>query len=106
MEEEGQQGLKTDIVRLLDQILRSPQSEPSKPPAVTDAALLMAADGYGIGKVVGVQEGIEIVIRTSDTQKSFLFPKEPVPEELAAEAERRFHQVSTERDMQHDEKDH
>lgn len=104
--QEGQQGLKTDIVRLLDQILRSPQSEPSKPPAVTDAALLMAADGYGIGKVVGVQEGIEIVIRTSDTQKSFLFPKEPVPEELAAEAERRFHQVSTERDMQHDEKDH
>lgn len=104
--QEGQQGLKTDIVRLLDQILRSPQSKPSKPPAVTDAALLMAADGYGIGKVVGVQEGIEIVIRTSDTQKSFLFPKEPVPEELAAEAERRFHQVSTERDMQHDEKDH
>lgn len=103
--QEGQQGLKTEIVRLLDQILRDPEVKPSKPPAVTDAALLMAADGYGIGKVVGIQEGVEIVIRTSDTQKSFLFSKEPVLEELAAEADKRFRQVSAERAMQHDEKD-
>lgn len=103
--QEGQQGLKTEIVRLLDQILKNPQAEPSKPPAATDAALLMAADGYGVGKVVGTQEGNEIVIRTSDTQKSFLFSKDPIPEELAAEAHKRFHQVSNERGMKHDEKD-
>ena len=66
----------------------------------------MAADGYGVGKVVGIQEGNEIAIRTSDTQKSSLFSKEPVPEDLAAEAEKRFRQVSIERNMQHDEKDH
>lgn len=104
--QEGQQGLKTEIVRLLDQILKDPQIEPSKSPDITDAALLMAADGYGVGKVVGIQESNEIVIRTSDTQKSFLFAKEPVPEDLAAETEKRFSQVSIERNMQHDEKDH
>ena len=104
--QQGQQGLKTEIVHLLDQILKDPQIEPSKSPDITDAALLMAADGYGVGKVVGIQEGNEIVIRTSDTQKSFLFPKEPVPEDLAAETEKRFRQVSIERNMQHDEKDH
>lgn len=103
--QEGQQGLKTEIVSLLDQILKNPQIEPSKAPDITDAALLMAADGYGVGKVVGIQEGSEIVIRTSDTQKSFLFSKEPVPEDLAAETEKRFRQISIERNMRHDEKD-
>jgi hypothetical protein len=104
--QEGQQGLKTDIVRFLDQILKDPNSEPPSPPALTDAALLMAADGYGLGKVTGIQGGSEIVIRTSDTQKSFLYATEPVPEDLAGEAAKRFEQVSTERNMKHDEEDH
>lgn len=104
--QEGQQGLKTEIVRFLDQILKDPKSEPSAPPAVTDAALLMAADGYGTGKVTGIQDGSEIVIRTSDTQKSFLYAKEPVPEDLAAEAANRFQQVSVERNMTHDDESH
>lgn len=104
--QEGQQGLKTEIVQYLDQILKDPQSRPAKPPAVTDAALLMAADGYGAGKVAGIQDDTEIVIRTSDTQKSFLFAKEPVPEELAEEASKRFQQISVERNMKHDEEGH
>ena len=53
---------------------------------ITDAAMLMAADGYGHGKIIGEQNGEEVVIRTSDTHKSFLFAKEPDPSELAEAA--------------------
>lgn len=94
-------GLNTRIVVLIKAILQNPQFQPTEPVDVTDAAILMAADGYGKGKVVGEQEGEEIVVRTSDTQKSFLFAKEPVAQELAEEAETHFARVSDERDMTH-----
>jgi hypothetical protein len=38
-----------------------------------------------MGKVTGHDGKEEVVIRTSDTQKSFLFSKEPDPRELAEE---------------------
>ena len=63
--------------------------------------ILMAADGYGKGKVIGFHQGSEIVIRTSDTQKSFLLRKEPSPEELAKIAHDHFKKISDERKMEH-----
>jgi hypothetical protein len=61
----------------------------------------MAADGYGIGKVVGEQKGEEVIIRTSDTHKSFLHPKDPDPAELAKAAAKLFKAISDERHMEH-----
>lgn len=95
------EGLSTAITHLVTNILQNPAFEPDGEIAIADAAMLMAADGYGAGRVVGVHEGEDIVIRTSDTQKSFLFSKEPRPEELAIEADRHFQRVSVERDMKH-----
>lgn len=100
VQEQGS-GLSTSIKVLVSSILRSPEYEPNGVVAIADAAMLMAADGYGSGRVVGEREGEEIVIRTSDTQKSFLFSKEPAPDDLARETDKHFQRVSTERDMKH-----
>lgn len=98
---EDSDGLKTKITALLLGILENPDYQPDEQPDITDAAILMAADGYGMGKVTGIQNGEEIIIRTSDTQKSFLFGKEPNREELAKEAYKHFKRITEERDMRH-----
>lgn len=94
-------GLKSKIIELMDRIMESPEYEPDEAPAIGDAAILMAADGYGRGKVVGIEKGEEVIIKTSDTQKSFLHDKEPIPSELAVKTEVQFKKVSSERDMKH-----
>lgn len=94
-------GIKTKIIELMDRIIKSPKYEPEEAPAIGDAAILMAADGYGKGKVVGMENGDEVVISTSDTQKSFLHSKEPIPHELALKAKIQFVETSNERDMTH-----
>lgn len=81
--------------------MKSRDYEPEEAPAISDAAILMAADGYGRGKVVGFEDGDEVVIRTSDTRKSFLHDKEPTANELAVKAKSQFDKISNERDMRH-----
>lgn len=94
-------GLSSKLAELIQNILENPLYEPSKPPDITDAAMLMAADGYGSGKAVGTEEGHEVVIRTSESQKSFLFDKEPQPDALAEVTYEHFRRVSAERNMKH-----
>ena len=98
---ENPKGLATRLATLIAGILENPQYEPVAEPDITDAAMLMAADGYGSGKAVGFEGDQEVVIRTSETQKSFLFEKEPKPELLAAAARVHFERISKERDMSH-----
>ena len=95
------QGLATQLANLIARILENSKYQPNTPPDITDAAMLMAADGYGTGKAIGYEGDHEVVIRTSETQKSFLFDKEPRPESLAATARLQFERVSSERDMKH-----
>jgi len=94
-------GLKSKVIELMDRILANPDYQPEKVPGIADAAILMAADGYGRGKVVGVEDGEEVVVKTSDTQKSFLHAKDPVPLELAGKAFSYFEKITKERDMRH-----
>lgn len=94
-------GLTSMLTELIQNILENPEYEPSVSPDITDAAMLMAADGYGSGKAVGTEDGYEVVVRTSESQKSFLFDKEPEPESLAEITSEHFRRVSTERDMKH-----
>ncbi len=98
--EEGK-GIKTNIINLMVGIMENPQYVPEEEADITDAALLMSADGYGRGKVVGESDGAEVIIRTTETQKSFLHTKEPDPEEFAKESEQHFKKISKERDMDH-----
>ncbi|MCP5560804.1 MAG: hypothetical protein H7A55_23930 [Verrucomicrobiaceae bacterium] len=95
-------GIATNLVALMTGLLRNPDFEPASVPDITDAALLMAADGYGQGKVTGMRrDREEVLIRTSDTHRSFLDAKEPNPDALAEHAHRQLKSVSTERDMHH-----
>jgi hypothetical protein len=98
------EGIKTKLKALMQELLAATaRGAPAehRPVDITDAALLMAADGYGKGKVIGVHRGEEVVIRTSDTHKSFLHPKEPAPAELARAAGEFFQAISEERHMEH-----
>lgn len=94
-------GLSTQLLALIQNILENPKYEPKEVPDITDAAMLMAADGYGSGKAAGTEGDHHVVVRTSESQKSFLFEKEPEAEALASAAIGQFEQVSTERDMKH-----
>jgi hypothetical protein len=68
---------------------------------LTDAAVLMAADGYGSGKVTGYGKDIEMVVLTAQNQLSFLFAKQPAAEALASEALKRFTRESERRGLMH-----
>ena len=94
-------GLSTQLLVLIQNILENPKYEPESEPDITDAAMLMAADGYGNGKAVGMEGEHEVVVRTSESQKSFLFEKEPRAAGLAAVAQQQFARVNVERDMGH-----
>ncbi|MFA5170980.1 MAG: hypothetical protein WC426_05385 [Sulfuriferula sp.] len=98
---EKPEGISTNIVILIQQILENPKFEPDMEPDITDAALLMAADGYGSGKATGVEDGQDVVVRTSESQKSFLHSKEPIPDALAQAARIQFAKISEERNMDH-----
>jgi hypothetical protein len=94
-------GISTRVAQLVREIMANPNYEPNFDPDITDAAVLMAADGYGSGRITGYEGETEVVIRTSDSQKSFLFNKEPIVRELVQEVEIQFRRVSIERDMDH-----
>lgn len=93
--------LQTHIAGILDHENTAKKYEPEKPPAIGDAAVLMAADGYGSGKVVGEQDGAEVVLRTSEAIKHFTHDKEPTPESLYEKALEAFESVKKERRMKH-----
>jgi hypothetical protein len=94
-------GINSRIQDLMANLLQDNQYSPNKLPSLTDAALLMAADGYGNGKVTGLIEGERKIVRTSETKLSFRFTKEPDPQELANKAWKEFEKINKERDMEH-----
>lgn len=99
--ESSNKGLKTRLKELIRGILKSNSWEPAKKAGLTDAAMLMAADGYGVGSATGTENGEEVTVKTSKSRKTFLFSKTPDPEQLASKARKIFAQVSKERDMRH-----
>ena len=74
----------------------------TQPLPLMDAAMLMATDGYGRGQIIGEDEdSTQVIIRTADTQKSFLFAKEPEVAALATKVYAQLHEISKERNMKH-----
>jgi hypothetical protein len=94
-------GLSTQLIVLIQNILENPNYVPESEPDITDAAMLMAADGYGSGKAIGTEGEHDVIVRTSESQKSFLFDKEPRAEMLATVARAQFERVNHERDTKH-----
>lgn len=95
-------GLKSTIKDIISLISKNKILEANEAYSITDAAILMATDGYGKGAVSGVNSyGKEIVVRTLDAQKSFLFPKNPDVQVLAEEVYQILNNLVLERRMQH-----
>lgn len=91
--------IKTKIINYLLNLL-SENSNKDESPDIADAAILMAIDGYGKGKIIGKENKATIEIRTSETQKSFLFDKEPNHFDLYNETILHFKKINKERKME------
>lgn len=98
------QRLNTDIPELVSSVASQTEAEafiPSFEVSIGDAAILMAADGYGIGKIRGIRQDEVVVIRTDETTLSFEFDADPPHEELYLKALSVFEGVQAQRHMEH-----
>ena len=95
-------GLKTNIKSVFNAISNNTIDEIANPNlSLIDSALLMAADGYGKGKIVGIENRKTIVIKTGENQKNFLFDKAPDHQRIAEETLDVLRSISNERRMEH-----
>lgn len=101
-ESEDKNGLNTDLKKIIEHVNENKIKDLNINVRLTDAAILMAADGYGKGEVIGEDTNQEYIeIKTEDSQKSFLFDKNPLPENLVLRARSEFEKISIEREMEH-----
>lgn len=91
--------LPTHVRKVADQTIDAPYRVKALP--MGDAAILMAADGYGTGLVKGKQGDEMVVIKTSETIRNFTFDKEPDPRNLYKMALRILESIKEERHMDH-----
>jgi hypothetical protein len=95
--------LETELPEHVEGIVMQTEDNPytPEPLPIGDAAILMAADGYGSGYVKGKQGEEIVIIRTSETVRNFQFSREPEPEELYRRAAQIFRKIQEERHMEH-----
>lgn len=97
-------GIKTELPTILEGIQEEGALDVATP-GIVDAAILMAADGYGRGKISGMTgEHKHVIVETNEVRKSFLFAKEPTPHELAMRVYEVLREISIERKMKHAKK--
>jgi hypothetical protein len=94
-------GLQTQLGELIRGTNEDENYTPETNPEIADSAVLMAADGYGKGKVIGKKGSQSVVVKTSDSQKSFRYGLPPDPTEFAIEARKYFQRINEERHMVH-----
>ena len=101
----GDKTISTNLPRLVKNVSEQTPERPfvSDKVDIGDAAILMAADGYGSGYVRGRQKGETVVIKTSETIKNFSFLKEPKPVELFRKAYAILKKIKEDRHMKHGE---
>ncbi|MFP1681580.1 hypothetical protein ACLD0W_03660 [Alloalcanivorax sp. C16-1] len=106
VEEDSSQSLPldTNLPEHVAGIVSQSKVQPYLPGAlpIGDAAILMAADGYGKGYVRGKQGDEVIVIRTAETVRNFSFSRDPDPEELYRKTVGILERIKEERHMEHD----
>lgn len=98
--------LKTDLPSLVEAAsLQTEESRfaPPLPIPIGDAAILMAADGYGSGIIRGRRDDEVVVIKTSETALNFSFDKTPDPYALYTKANEIFRRIEKQRHMEHGE---
>lgn len=102
VEEKSSEALNTQLPEIISEVVNSTLSESSKESAaIGDAAILMAADGYGKGKIVGRREGNQVIVRTSEATLNFSFNKNPEPDALFRKAIAVLSNLNKERNLKH-----
>lgn len=97
--------LNTNLPAIVEAVANQQEGHPYMPKEdlpIGDAAVLMAADGYGTGHIKGLKAGSVVFIRTADTNRNFTFDKDPIAEDLFDEALHIFKSIQRERHMDHD----
>jgi hypothetical protein len=103
-EAKGGDSLNTELPKHVEAVAAETPGNPYSPEKelpIGDAAILMAADGYGEGLVHGREGGAGVVIRTSETIRNFTFSRSPDPRELARQASDIFETLERDRNMKH-----
>lgn len=96
--------LDTQLPAVVEGIVKQTKDQPYQveyPLPIGDAAILMAADGYGSGLVCGNRDGKPVKIKTSETIKNFSLSQDHTPEELFKEAYQQFKKIEEDRHMKH-----
>lgn len=105
VEEDSDQNtpLDTDLPEHVQGILDQTSDRPYSPEPlpIGDAAILMAADGYGKGYVRGKQGEDFVIIRTTETVRNFSFSRDPSPEDLYKKTVEILEHIKEERHMDH-----
>lgn len=101
-------GIRTNIPQLAAAVLedrnelgREAARVIGRQSGVGDAAVLMAADGYGKAKVQGTRGQRRVIVRTQQSQIHFPFDKDPEPEALYAEARAILERINEDRYLDH-----
>lgn len=100
----SKQPLNTDLAEIVTRVSKQEggaQVIPEKEIPIGDAAVLMAADGYGSGLIKGISGGAVVVIRTADTNRNFVFDKEPSAEELFKKVSKILDHIKNDRHLEH-----
>ncbi len=103
------EGIKTKIKKLMSYFLNNDLKTNTSTGFVnehnydiTDAAILMASDGYGSAKLEGYNQSKEkVIIKTRDNQKNFLYDREPDIEEFYQSSLDEFESINSERYLGH-----
>jgi len=98
--------LRTNLPTLVEQASEQTENTqfiPGEEIPIGDAAILMAADGYGSGSIRGKKNGEIVILKTSETALNFSFTKEPDSYELYLKALPIFERIKTNRHMEHGE---
>lgn len=98
--------LNTSLPELVEEASLQTEEEqflPEEDIPIGDAAILMAADGYGSGVIKGTVEGEVIIIKTSETALNFVFDKTPNPHKLYERVLQIFNRIKEQRHMEHGE---
>jgi len=103
-ESKGEIPIRTNLPDYVSEIadLKEEDNFQSREVPIGDAAILMAADGYGAGIVKGKQDDVTVVIKTSETIRNFSFDKIPDPKELYRIALAIFDKIKMNRHMEHE----
>lgn len=82
IDERANESIKNRLAQLLNDIVEDVSSDDELAVDIGDAAILMAADGYGSGRIEGKEAQRAVTLKTDDTKVMFRDEREIEPAEL------------------------